>query len=633
MSSNLNLVPLCELIVAQTNVRAKAYNEEGLCRLADQIVAKGRILDPLKGARLSKKRVGVHDGGRRLAALQLLKAQGRLPDGLSKGIPVIFDDDDRVSQIETSIMSNERENFSPIEESRAFSVLAGEGVEITNIANRFGLPERVVRQRLALANVHPTIVEAFEANFIDLARLQAFTLVADQEIQLRVFSSLGRYAGAREIRRMLTDTELPITSSLVSFVGLQAYRDAGGDVREDLFDDDASVCCNPDLVRSLAVARLELHAAKLAETGWKWVEVHLESSYELLEGFARIYPTPPTLTDERKSQLAALCNERVATLEEIEALDDALLDASEPTDGQMAAVQGLEARLTTTESSIEGLQRATFTDEQKARAGVVVFVRNGALGATEGLIRQQDVAPSGIDGEMGNDENAAKGPSPADKSLVIAKGLAEDLNLALQVGVQAAIAKDDATAFLVSTAWLASSVLRTLPRDSALVSAANQQFRSSVAIPVDAEVGLADQLAHWSERLLCGTDIIVELSSWKPSEIRALHSFCAAMLYSRQEIASSGGVSGSHARIRELVGYEPRADLHMTSQVLARFTRTQLFKILSELAPETDAPANAKKPELVALAVKHVADWLPAQVTDDDAFMRLLAMPDGADAQ
>ena len=215
MSDTLNLVPLSELVVADTNVRTKAYDEAGVRRLADQIAAKGRVIDPLKGARRSKKRVGIHDGGRRLAALNMLKAEGRLPDTPSKGIPVIFDDDDRVAQIETSIMSNERENFSPIEECHAFSTLAAEGMDITSIANRFGIAERVVDQRLALANVHPNIIEAFENNSIDVSRLRAYTIESDQDVQLRVFNSVQTWTSAREIRRTLTETEIPVSSGLV----------------------------------------------------------------------------------------------------------------------------------------------------------------------------------------------------------------------------------------------------------------------------------------------------------------------------------------------------------------------------------------------------------------------------------
>ena len=629
MTNSPSTVPLGQLLIAETNVRSKAYDPAGIARLADQIAAKGRLIEPLKGARASTRKVGIHDGGRRLTALQLLKDQGRLPESLSAGIPVIMDDDDRISQIETSIMSNERENFSPIEECKAFGILAGEGVTNTEIANRFGITERVVAQRLALADVHPEIIAAFEDDRIDLPKLQAYTFEPDQAVQLRVFNSVMPYTGPREIRRLLAETDMPVTSQIVQFIGLDAYRDAGGAVREDLFDEDASVCCDPALVRQLASDKLDELAAQVAEEGWKWVEVHLDNAYQFTSSLKRIYPQSPTLTESASARVAELQAELQSFLErqdEIAEIADQRCEGSEEgvvyNDEELDELETLADSEARVRQEIGDIQAPVYTDDQMANAGVVVTLHGTSPFITRGLVRSEDEV---------SDDASADGAEPDKqapaKSALLGKGLAEDLNLAVQVSMQARIATDEATAFLLSTAWLASSVFGAVNTDKCLIYAAGIHFRGSTGVEVAAEAKIVEGFETWAEKLRGVTDLVAELSEWAPSSVRALHAFCAAQLYCRQALQASSRVSESHQRLRELLAYNVRDELEISGEILGRLTRAQLLDVLAECWPDGDVPQNAKKAELVALAAKHVGDWMPAQLLDDGAYGRVFADP------
>jgi len=629
MSTELNFIPLNELVIAETNVRSEDYDLEDVRRLAEQICAKGRIIDPLKGARKSKKRVSIHDGGRRLTALRMLKDENRLPDGLSNGVPVIFDDDDRVAQIETSIMSNERVNFSPIEECRAFSVLAQEGVATTEIANRFGIPERTVKQRLALADVHPEIIEAFQANMIDLSKLQAYTLVADQQIQARVFNSAQTWTSARDIRRMLTESEIPISASIVEFVGLDVYRDAGGTIRADLFDDAQSVCCDSELLYTLAQQQLDAAAADTADAGWKWVETHFEANYELLQSYSDIYPEPPTLSAADVEIVNKLAEDLENAYDAIDALQASIDGTNEPDAASQAALAEHEGTARSLRAQLDAYEAPVFSDEQKAGSGVILFIRNGELNRREGLVRPEDKRAGQSSAERG-DADAAEDERAQDKSSMIAKGLAEDLNLAVQVSIQRCIANDEATAFVISTAWLAQCVF-SLSNDTALVYPPSQAFKDSVGVPLDSDESFQLEYERWREKLGTDSDLVLRMSEWKPAEVGALHAFCAAVLYSRQEIATTKRVSPSHKRLRELLSYDPTSSISLGSDVISRFTRAQLFRILEVVPSGTDYPANAKKPELVALVAKHVGKWLPAQCHDDAAYEQLIAVCETAE--
>ena len=132
-----------------------------------------------------------------------------------------------------------------------------------------------------MGRLSPRIREAFREGEIDLDAAAAFTLADDHADQDRVFDHCkatpswdGPFRPSR-IKQLLTETALPATHKLVTFVGLDAYRDAGGPVREDLFSEVVYVE-DRALAEQLAIKKLEEAAAALRAEGWKWAEIGLE---------------------------------------------------------------------------------------------------------------------------------------------------------------------------------------------------------------------------------------------------------------------------------------------------------------------------------------------------------------------
>ncbi len=90
---------------------------------------------------------------RRLAALQALAAAGDVDADHSVPCRIMADGEDggELSLAENAI----RIAMHPADQVIAFSRLAASGLNVSFIATRFGMSERVVEQRLRLGNIAP----------------------------------------------------------------------------------------------------------------------------------------------------------------------------------------------------------------------------------------------------------------------------------------------------------------------------------------------------------------------------------------------------------------------------------------------------------------------------------------------
>ncbi|MXY17358.1 MAG: hypothetical protein F4Y57_10285, partial [Acidobacteria bacterium] len=62
------------------------------------------------------------------------------------------------------------------------------------------------------------------------------------------------------------------------YVGLDAYRAAGGHTEDPLFEDDYVAILDPDLMEELALQKLNAEAAQYAD-GWKWTAAQTEFTW------------------------------------------------------------------------------------------------------------------------------------------------------------------------------------------------------------------------------------------------------------------------------------------------------------------------------------------------------------------
>src|SRR5690606_21256857 len=104
----------------------------------------------------------------------------------------------------------------------------------------------IVKRRMRLASVAPELIDAYRADETTLETLMAFSVTEDQQRQRDVWAGLGEWERRQPhiVRNRLTADEVTANDGVARFVGLDAYRAAGGRCYRDLFaseDDDRGI--------------------------------------------------------------------------------------------------------------------------------------------------------------------------------------------------------------------------------------------------------------------------------------------------------------------------------------------------------------------------------------------------------
>jgi ParB family chromosome partitioning protein len=194
-------------------------------------------------------------GGRRLEAIQVLQAEGKLPGDFAVPCQIVTEEHAR----EMSLAENTvRLEMHPADQFEAFAALIDQGESAAEVANRFGVEESLVLKRMKLARVAPELLAEYRGEGMTLECLMAFTVSDDHRRQLHVFESLQSWQkdDPRAIRAALTEQMVEAGDKLARFVGLDTYRAAGGSTRADLFG-NAVYLEQPALLNTLAEEKLD----------------------------------------------------------------------------------------------------------------------------------------------------------------------------------------------------------------------------------------------------------------------------------------------------------------------------------------------------------------------------------------
>ena len=260
------LCALGKLRRAQENVRHTRIDED--CEpLADDIAAHG-LLQSLIGYR-DGDYIEVVGGGRRLKALRIVRDRGLIDDSFL--VPVLIRDVDEA--VELSLAENlQQRTMSPVDEFFAFSKLMEAGTSSeADLAKRFGFSERVVKQRLRLANLARPVLDALADRQITLDAAMAYATSQDTALQVEVFevqSKRGRTAHEpTTIRHSLRLKGIDTADRLYRFVGADRYERDGGTYEDDLFIEAGKdrVLTQPFLVETIANTMVDFQAARLVE--------------------------------------------------------------------------------------------------------------------------------------------------------------------------------------------------------------------------------------------------------------------------------------------------------------------------------------------------------------------------------
>lgn len=240
---------------APENVRHTRIDED-VAGLADDIAAHG-LLSSLIGYDGAwpedTGRVFIVGGGRRLQALQVLMDRG-IVDG-EFTVPVLIRAVDEA--IELSLSENlQQRTMSPVDEFFAFKALMENPANSTNgLAKRFGFSERVVKQRLRLAELAPEILDALACREITLDAAMAYASSQDQRLQSEIFKVQKKKPWEphkpRDVKYAIAMKGISTADPLFVFAGAAEYERRGGGYEDDLFNEDGGErrVVNPGLLQ------------------------------------------------------------------------------------------------------------------------------------------------------------------------------------------------------------------------------------------------------------------------------------------------------------------------------------------------------------------------------------------------
>ena len=178
-------IPLKKLAASPNNVR-KSSDPAADAQLKADIAARG-LLQNLVVRKAARGKFEVEAGGRRLAALQALAADGAITPDQEVTCLVIEGEESEVREV--SLAENfQRLAMNPADEAQAFAAIIEAGASAEEVARRFGLTVRFVEGRLRLAALAPCVFEALASGEITLDMANAYGAISDANHEAEVFA-------------------------------------------------------------------------------------------------------------------------------------------------------------------------------------------------------------------------------------------------------------------------------------------------------------------------------------------------------------------------------------------------------------------------------------------------------------
>lgn len=168
----LQHINLDQLKVSPANVRK--YGAKQVSDLVTSIEQVG-LLQPLL-VRPNCEGYEIIAGQRRFNALTLLSKD----KPHSEPVPcMVIEDKSDVTAIEASLTENiTRLPMDEVDQYKAFAALVKQGMDSEAIAERFGVTERLVKQRLAIANLLPPILTLYRKDKIHAQTVRLLTMAS-----------------------------------------------------------------------------------------------------------------------------------------------------------------------------------------------------------------------------------------------------------------------------------------------------------------------------------------------------------------------------------------------------------------------------------------------------------------------
>ena len=257
----LDFIDIANLKISPLNVRK--HGETSGDDLIPSIKANG-VIQPLL-VRPNCEGYDVIAGQRRFRACQAIAKEGAVDP-----IPcAILEDGDDAKAIEASLAENiARLPMDEIDQYEAFRALTKQGRSVADIASHFGVTERLVAQRLAIANLYPPILKAYRREEVKPQEIRLLTMAStkQQRAWFKLFKE-SEHPNPWQLKSWLFGgEEIPTDNALFD---LNGYK---GVITADLFGEE-SYFADPTQFwehQSHAIADLK---QELEDDGWTEVVI------------------------------------------------------------------------------------------------------------------------------------------------------------------------------------------------------------------------------------------------------------------------------------------------------------------------------------------------------------------------
>ena len=608
-------IPLNRLKKSPRNARKTPHSAADIEALAASTREKGLLQPPVVEPELGPD--GQPTGcylvtigeGRRLS--QLLRAK-RKEIKKTEAIRCVIDT--AHDAFEISLDENvTRFAMHPADQFEAFRDLAeSKGWSAEEIGARFGVAPSLVRRRMRLGAVSPTLMAAYRAEDLTLDQLMAFAVSEDHARQEQVFADLSYNRSPTFIRKMMTEHEVDASDRRARYVGVEAYEAAGGTVRRDLFSEDGQGWFeDAALLDRLALERLaaEAEAVRVAE-GWLWAEARLDFPYD--HGCRRVYPRVIEPDAETQARLDSLAEEY-----------DGLVGAC----GDDALSEEQDARLTAIDAELAAARPERFDPEAVARGGLYVVLAHEGVRIERGFIRPEDEAEPepDVEGEAdGGGESEPDAPDAPDDRAETRKTLSErlvaDLTAHRTAALRDALAEQPQATFLAA---LHALTLQTFYRgaetclDLRVSSLALEGYAEGLA-ETAAGRSLEARHALWAGQLPDDPEALLATLQALPDEGRlALFAHVVSLgVNAVQRVGTSRRALAHAGVLADLVDLDMGRYWTVTTRsYLSRVTKALIAEAVAEgVSPEAAAPLTSlDKASMVSKAEDLLSGtgWLP----------------------
>lgn len=602
--SSFTHVPYSALRDSKVNVRRVAPSKAGIRNLAANIKAVG-VLQNLIVVKCDDA-YEVIGGKRRLMALSLLRNEKHIEDDYPVPVRVAESVSTALSLAENVL----RESMHPVDECDAYLAMKNEGQTVESISVQFGVTARYVNQRLKLSSLHPALRNACRKDQLSLDALMAFTVCDDQGRQLEVWDSIknSHRKHPDQIRRALLGEAVKSTDPRVRWVGLATYKQAGGAVAEDMFE-NCTFIADEALLDRLATEKLEKKVAALQKEGWKWVEGDIDVEWNTIHRCSKV----PMQDSEASPAIRASIADIESKIEAIEELED----WSDETRDELTQ---LEAQLDTLQQQLD--DSLVLMPESMAVSGCIVgldsdgkaFVQRGLIkpqDRREAELRMRNLRDDSDEDDEGEGEGSNTAPEQESGEGAFSRALLDDLDLHAQAITKLYLADDFTAAFDL---MLCNLIADVGGEGYGFQRALESHTRNSFTDDSRKEIGEAayhKKLIETVNKQLCklgnydNTDELFDVVTAMPiKEKQALFAALVAVSY-RKPVRHQPGL---HAKVVQRLNVNYRAHwLPTADNLFSRVAIPHLKRWCAELLPQqqVESLAKATKKTLVDALQSH----------------------------